>query len=189
MPETSKNCDVVQGYNFQQDAQTTIGFITALNIGGTDIAADQACKDPIEYDEMKVVGVLSGVHWQGGKSNPLNFSCQVSTSNKTLIKSMLAGQLKKTDVTMKFIVYDYDLDNKTYYQSFHSGDETLNALINKAGGKLSIQVADNASHEVVSPANYSLNMAIMPQDQAQVIHEAFSQSAKHAAEWGVKVGA
>lgn len=41
--------------------QTTVGYVTALNLGGTDLKADQTCKDPTSpSDDMAVVAV--GVH-------------------------------------------------------------------------------------------------------------------------------
>jgi hypothetical protein len=187
MAELTKSCDVSQAYNFQKDAQVCIGHINKLKIGDKQFDVDQKVKNPVDQSDVKVMGVLSGITWNGGKAEPVSFSAQVSTANKTNLKALVHGTLSKTDVEMVFTVYDYDLKAKVYYKSFHCNDEALKGLINKQGGALQIQVADNQSQEVVSPANYTLSLSVMPQDLAQALHLGFANDMKAAAEWGVTV--
>ena len=187
MAEMSKSCDVSQAYNFQKDSQVCIGHINKLKIGDKQFDVDQKVKNPIDQSDMKVMGVLSAVTWNGGKAEPVEFSAQVSTANKTNLKALVHGTLSKTDVEVVFTTYDYDLKAKVYYKSFHCNDEALKGLINKTGGALQIQIADNPDSQVVSPANYTLTLSVMPQDLAQALHLGFANDMKTAVEWGVAV--
>jgi hypothetical protein len=187
MAEISKSCDVGQAYNFQKDSSVRIGHVTSLKIGDKALDVDQKVKNPIDQSDIKVVGVLSGVNWGGGFANPVSFSCQVSTSNKTNLKALVHGTLSKIDVEMKFKAYDYDQKAKVYYPSFHSGEETLKGLIDKVNGQLQINIADDQSGEVPSPANYTLSMSVIPQDTQQALHLGFANDMKSAAQWGVAV--
>lgn len=189
MAAISKSCDVSQAYNFQKDSQVCIGYINKIKLGDKQLTVDQKVKNPIDQKDVKVVGVLSGISWNGGYADPIAFSCQVSTDNKTNVKALVHGTLSKTDVELIFTVYDYDLKAKVYYKSFHTNDEAQKGLIQKSGGQLNLQVSDDQSSLVVSPANYTFAMAVMPQDIAQTVHMAFANDMKQACQWGVSIGA
>lgn len=188
MAEMSKSCSVGQAYNFQKDAQECIGHILSCKMGDKALDVDQKVKNPIDQSDVKVVGVLSGVGWNGGYAEPVSFSCQVSVGNKGSIKALKHGTLSKTDVELKYVTYDYDQKAKVFYKSFHTNDAVLKGLIQKAGGALVFDIAEAQSREVASPANYAFSMSVMPQDSAQTLHMAFSNELKQAAQWGVSVG-
>jgi hypothetical protein len=63
----------------------------------------------------------------------------------------------------------------------------MKGLIFKTGGNLSLAVDPDPSSEVMSPLNYAMQIAIMPEPEAQVIKVAVSNTDKFAKTWGVTV--
>lgn len=83
MPQFRRACDVYQGYDYKKDKQTTVGSITALNLGGTDLAVDQTtCKDPTNpATDLAVVAIINDVLWELGVTDALYFTAQIATAN------------------------------------------------------------------------------------------------------------
>ena len=191
MAITSINCDIIQGFNYQKDAQTLIGHITKLQIGDTEYEPDLTVQDPtkIGNDDGKVavVGVLSNIYWQGGHAEAVLFNCRVSTENKKASILLQHTSLSKTDVVFSFVVYDYDPDKKEYYKSFHTTDTPLNGLVAKHGGQLDMNIDTNQAIDVVSPKNYDFSLGVMPQEEEQQIENAEAQDANFSKKWGVTV--
>jgi len=189
MATFQKSCDVYQGYNYKKDKVTPVGFITALKIGDTELTADQTCKDPMSpEDDLVVVAVLSGALWELGVTDGLYFSGQLSVNNKQKVQMLTYKDLTKVDTTCTFVVYDYDLIKKAYFKCLlPTDDATLNSLLEKSGGDLNINVADDASHEVQSPENYAFQIGIKPQPEAQTITVATSFTEKIVKAWGLTV--
>jgi len=190
MPTFQKSCDIYQGYNFKKDVQTPVGFITALKIGDTELSADQTCKDTMSpEDDLKVVAVLSGSLWELGVTDALYFSGQLSVGNKQKVQMLTYKDLTKVDTTCTFTVYDYDPVQKAYFKcKLPTDDATLNGLLEKNGGDLNLNVADDASTEVQSPENYAFQIGIKPQPSAQQITIATSFTDKVVKAWGLTVG-
>jgi hypothetical protein len=190
MAESSYSCSVNQGFNFEKDAQTLVGHLNFLKIGEQVYAADLNLTSPLNVAaEVKVVGVMSSIYWQGGYADPIQFSCQVSTANKNLIATLVHTSMSNTEVLFDFSVYDYDPEKLAYYTAFHCNAVQLKGLINKSGGDLEIEMGTDQNMEVVSPKNFTLNLGVMPQDEAQAIHIAVSTDGKFAKKWGVAVTA
>lgn len=191
MPQVRKNCDVYQGYNFKKDKQTTVGYVTAINIGGTDLAADQrTCKDPTSPDAaLAVVAVLSDVLWELGPTDALYFSGQVSTANKQALLGLIYNTMTSVVVTFQFTIYEYDPIAKKYFECFTSGATTMNGLLEKRGEDLNLTVADDVSTEVQSPENYAFTIGIKPQPSAQTLTIATSSQKNVVKPWGITVSA
>lgn len=188
MPEFRRPLDVYQGYNYKKDKQTPVGFITKLKIGDTDLIADQTCKDPTNpTTDLKVVAVLSDVLWQLGVTDAVYLSGQVSTANRQSIALMVYETLVNIDVTFQFTVYDYDPIAKKYFLSFHSNSTDMKGLLEKRGDELNLSVADDASTEVQSPANFAFIVGIKPQPVAQGLHLATGDQKNVVKSWGLKV--
>jgi hypothetical protein len=189
MPTFQKNCDLYQGYNFKKDVQTPVGFITALTVGDVTFKADQTVKDPMAPEtDFPVVTVLSGGLWELGVTDALYFSGQISVYNKQQVKQLVYKDLSKVDVTCTFVIYEYDPIEKKYFKCLlPTDDATLNGLLEKNGGNLTIDVADDASTEVQSPENFAFQIGVKPQPSAQTITLATSFSVKIVKAWGVKV--
>ncbi len=80
MAELSYSCSVEQGFNFEKDAQDMVGHINKLKIADKEMAEDLGVTNPEEItgDKVKVVGVISGMHWNGGFADPIEFDCRIS---------------------------------------------------------------------------------------------------------------
>lgn len=191
MASNDYSCDVVQGFNFQKDAQTLVGHINSLTIGEKEMAVDLAVTNPEDLagDKVKVVGVASALSWEGGYAEPIFFSCQVSNANKKELVILAHSDLSNTSIKFQFTIYDYDPDEKQYYKAFHSNETDMEGLVLKSGGDLSIRIDGDQSMEVVSPKNFTLDLGVMPEDKEQEIHFAVSVSDKLVKRWGVTVEA
>lgn len=187
--QSSYSCSVQQGFNFAKDEQVIVGHITYLKIGDKELVADISVTDPENVQvKRKVSGVLSGVHWNGGYADPVQFALQISTDNKNKIATLQHKSLSNTQVEVEFNVYDYDPKAKKYFKAFHSNNVRLKGLIQKSGGELALRVNVDQNMEVVSPKNYTLTLGVMPQDISQQIHLAVSTSNKFVKQWGIAVG-
>lgn len=189
MPTFQKNCDVKQGYDYQKDIQTPVGYLTSLKIGDQELKADQTVKDPMNPDtDLPVVAVLSGGLWELGVTDPFHFSGQISVYNKQNMLSLVYKSLAKVDVTFKMAVYEYDPIQKAYFKCLLGADDAaLNGLVEKNNGDLTLSVAEDASTEVSSPQNYAFHIGINPQPSAQTVTVATSFSDKVVKSWGMKV--
>lgn len=187
MAEFSKNTDVKQGFDYSKDTQTPVGFITAIKVNGTDLAADIKAKDPEESDsDYPVVGVASAITWSTEVTGVIYLNVQVSVKNKETIQTAVYNSLTNTSVEFKFAVYDYDSTANKYYKCFHDGDETLLGSISKDnGGSLSISIDDDEGYLVQQPKNYEFQITIVPDPKAQVLHMQFSDTAKITKQWGI----
>jgi hypothetical protein len=190
MAESSYQCSVSQGFNFQKDSQDTVGHLVSLKIGDTTLAADFELSDPMDnQSHIKVFGVLNSIYWLGGYGDAVNFSCNVSTTNKNTLTAMLHKSLSNTAVEFAFVTYEYDPMTKKFFKAFHSGDAALKGLIHKSGGDLSMQISNDEGYEVSSPKNFSFSLGVMPADEAMAIQVAVSTDGKFAKQFGIATGA
>ncbi|RKG85429.1 hypothetical protein [Corallococcus terminator] len=188
MPQFLRSLDVYQGFNFKKDKQTSVGYITALTIGGVALKADQeTIKDPENPDAViadKVVAVLNHYQWDTGVTDAMYFSGQVSVANKQAVAEMLLGKFSNIEVVVKYVVYEYDPLGKKYFKS-NFLDAEIKGLLEKNGDELNMSVADNESREVQSPKNYTFNIGVKPQALEQSLNLATSSTKKLAKKWGV----
>ena len=191
MAESNYGPSVSQGFNFEKDAQTTVGFINSLKIGDSELAADLGVTDPenISGDKVKVVGVMNSVYWPGGYNDAIQLGAQVSNANKKTIATLTHTSMSNTAIEVDFTVYEYDPAAKLYYKCFHCDGTALLGLIEKRGGALSISIDTEAGYEIPSPLNFALGLGVMPKEQAQAIHVAISNTDKFAKTWGTDVTA
>jgi len=190
MAELSYSCSVEQGFNFEKDAQDVVGHINKLKIADKEMAEDLGVTNPEEItgDKVKVVGVISGMHWNGGFADPIEFDCRISNANKKTLTVLTHSELSDTTVEFAFTIYDYDPDDKKFYQCFHTDAAVLKGLVMKSGGALEIGIDQDQAGEVVSPKNFALTLSVMPEDLEQDTLVAVSVSDKFAKRWGVTVG-
>lgn len=185
---SSFNCSVSQGFNFQKDSQEIVGHINYLKIGDTEMASDLNVTDPMNIaNYVKIFGVASGIHWNGGYAEPVTFAAQVSVDNKNKLATLQHKSMANTEVELQFTIYDYDPKTKAYYQCFHTNAVKVKGLVLKQGGELAMNIAMDQSNEVVSPKNHAFQLGVMPQDTAMEIHLAFSSTDKLVKPWGVTV--
>ena len=190
MAELSYSCSVSQGFNFQKDEQSTVGHLVECKIGDKKLKNDLQVTDPEDNTKkIDVVGVLSGIFWNGGYADPIQLSCQVSNANKITIATLTHKSLANTAVTCKFDVFDFDPKKKKYYKCFHTNKKDLKGLIFKSGGNLAMDIEMDQSMEIVSPKNFGFTLGVMPEEQKgeQQVHVAVSVSDKFAKQWGVPI--
>lgn len=186
MPEFRKILDVYQGFNFKKDKQKSVGFLTKLKIGDTEIKADLACKDPTNpAADVKAVAVLSDVLWETGVTDAVFFTGQVSVSNRQEIAMLVYNSMVNVLTTFQFVVYEYDPKEKKYYLCFHSNSKDMDGLLEKRGEDLNLSVADDAATEVQSPLNFTFNTGIKPQPKAQDLQVAVGSGKNFAKAWGL----
>lgn len=191
MPAIHKDCSVFQAFNFRRDVHDKVGHVTELKIGedeNGDLAADLTLRDPIAGDdtsEVKVVGVISSYHWEGGYAQPIQIAMQISRENKKKLATLLHTTMKSVKVTINYEVFEYDRDAEVFYKSVHTNDGTLNAILQVQGTERVIYLSDTPGTEVENPTNYQLVVGMVPDEEQQEIHIAVSDTAKFVKPWGV----
>ncbi len=190
MASSQYGCSIRQGFNFEKDAQVLVGHLVSMKIGTQDLETDIKVTDPTNFgvdNDLDVVGIISDISWQGGYADPLQIAFNVSNENSKLVSIMKHTDLSDTTVVFKFTVYDFDPIAKKYYLAFHSDDTDMKGLIFKQGGELALDIGAQADSTVASPLNFQLYVGIMPQEEAQVIKLAVSDTDKFVKTWGVSV--
>jgi len=130
--------DMVQGFNFQKDVQTPVGHITSLKVSGKTFENKLTVQDPTDIESgppaKEVTGVISAIRWNGGVSEPIIFTCQVTAKNRETAAILTHTNLTNIDVEFAFDVYEFDAsaEKPGYYLSFHTGNKSINGTIEKS---------------------------------------------------------
>ena len=188
MPQFSRSLDIYQGFNFKKDKQTSVGFVTKLELGDVALAADQtSIKDPEHPGQnigANVVGVLSHYLWETGTTDAMYLSMQVSVSNKTNLSAKLLTDWTNMEVTFAYVVYEYDPKEKKYFKSNWT-ETDLKGILEKSGDNLNLTVADDPSTEVQSPKNFTFQIGIKPATLEQSVNIATAHQKVIAKKWGI----
>jgi hypothetical protein len=149
-----------QGFNYQRDKQDRYGFITALTIGGTAMAADIAATDPVKKAPIQAVAVLNAARWNGGVSDPIDLSGNLSTENKQNLQAMIQKGPDSVAVEVAYTVYAFDPVTKAYYAGAQGGttSATLKAVVQKQGQDLLLTVGERG--QVPNPENWDFTLGI-----------------------------
>jgi hypothetical protein len=186
MASSNYNCSIKQGFNFEKDQQVLVGHLMSMTIGGTALPADMTVTSPTDLkNETKLLGVISNISWEGGYTDPLYLNCNVSNDNQKLLLIMKHTNLLKTDVLLQFNIYAFDQVAKKYYLAFHNNAKDGKGLIMKSGGDLLLDIDERNDPTVPSPLNYNFSIGIMPQEIAQALNFAVSDTDKFVKTWGV----
>jgi hypothetical protein len=187
MPHFNRTMSVTQGFNFSKDRQDNVAFLTALKIGDYEFKADlTTMKDPETPSDTLdgVVAVLSSFSWDASTVGSIYMSGQLSTENRKMLAELLLGDKTSMEVTFKYDIYVFDPADKVYFKSSFT-DADLEGLIEKSGSDLNIDVADDPSHEVQSPQNYTFSIGIKPKSLEQEIHLAVGVQKNITKKWGI----
>ena len=141
-----------------------------------------------QREDLRVVAVLSDVLWETGVTDAVYFSGQVSTENKQNLQELTYTMLTSLVTEFQFVVFEYDPLAKRYYRCFYSVDGDRKGLLEKRGEDLNLSVADDPSTEVQSPINYTFQVGIKPQPEAQTLYVATGEGKVIAKSWGLKLG-
>lgn len=188
MASSNYNCSLRQGFNFEKDAQVTVGHLISLSIAGTAIPADITLTLPTDLtNATAVVGVITDISWEGGYADPINIQFNISTKNQTAMLLLKHTDLSDTQVVFQFNIYQFDQVNHVYYLAFTSNETDMNALLLKNGGTLALDIAEANDPTVKSPLNYNAYLGLVPQEAAaQSLSFAVSNTDKFVKVWGVK---
>ena len=185
MPTFARSLDVYQGFNFRKDKQTNIGFITSLKIGTVTLAADIVAKDPMSpTTDLSVVAVISDFVWGSGTTDGLYINGQVCIPNKQSVAVLLFSDLSNVTVEVQLTIYEYDPLAKKYFKSF-SSDAVLKGLVEKNGGDLALEAADDPSQEIQSPKNFAFTISVKPEPLSQTINLAVGDGKNFVKQWGI----
>jgi hypothetical protein len=141
--------------------------------------------------DFPVVAVLSGVMWELGVTDALYFSGQISVYNKQQVQDAgLQGPVQGRRHLRTSSTSTSTTRSRRSTSSACSPPTTRRStgILEKRGGDLNIDVADDASTEVQSPENYAFQIGVKPQPAAQTITVATSFTVKIVKAWGLKVG-
>jgi cysteine-rich repeat protein len=181
--EVSKSCDIIQGFNFQDNVHTAVGYINSLEIKNVELSVDFTVADPLDPSSTKkVVGVISSFFWDGNITSPLEFAFQVSNSNKVTLSILTQSDLSSVEILVSFDIYEYDTEKKRYYKSVHSNNVVLMAQTNGEGA---VTIDPEQSPEVMIPKNFAATLTVEPQWITQEIHMAVSVADKFVKWWGI----
>lgn len=187
MAEAYYDCDVIQGFNLAPDSQGRVGHLDLLTVGGEALEADFSVGDPegiADGTKKDVVGVIQSLNWDGQPADTISISCFVSTENKNTVTYLVDQTLSDTTVTLQFTVYEYNQEEKTHFKCFHVDGE-VNALIFKEGTELQLKAYNDQNMDVPNPANYPLEITVMPSAEQQDIHKANSPQGNYVKPWGI----
>jgi hypothetical protein len=180
--------DVSQAFNFHKEEQTPIGHITSLSIAGQKFKNNLTVQNPTKIESgpnEKVVGIITAIRWDGGQTDPITFTCQVTTENRKIAAIQTHSRLSNAKVELAFNVYEFDKD--AYYRSFYTSEQGIQGEIEKNSGELEYEMEMEPSSEVPSPRNYELYLSIMPSDANEyLLNLATSKSNAFKKPWGIK---
>lgn len=180
-----RTLDLEQSFDFRLDRQSAIGFIASLTIGGTQIQPELGMFDPTLLGSATAsataaigvaasrpsVGALSQIAWELGDADPIRFEARISARAKQQILLAQYAQKLVIDVTVAWVVYEYDQVTHKYYVAFAnsasgnaSGSPAQGQLLKK-GRNLELRVGSGLATEVSTPPNFSLYFAIVPKQQ------------------------
>jgi hypothetical protein len=186
----SIRANVSQAFNFHKEEQTPIGHITSLSIAGEKFKNSLTVQNPTKIEsgpDEKVVGVISNIRWNGGQSDPIIFTCQVTAENREKAAILTHTKLSNTEVELAFNLYEFDIDSAQvgYYRSFYTSEQGIKGEIEKNSGMLEFEIDMDPSPEVPSPRNYELYLSVMPSDtNAYLLELALSKSSSFKKPWG-----
>jgi len=188
MAEISKECSVVNAFNFKKELQERIGHVTELKIGDKSFKADftKGIRDPETEKEVNAVGVISSYYWAGGYAESMSFTFQVSITNKTEVADLLHTKLKSIAAEIAFNIYEYDPEKKQFFKCVHTGGKEVKCLLQLEGDERVLYLSDEPGMEVQQPMNFQVNLGLVPEDEQQDIQVALSTSKKFTLPWGVE---
>ncbi len=188
MPASNAECDVKQAFDYEKDQQKSVGHITKLIIGGSELAADLELTKPTDFTKHKVVGAVQKLTWDGGHASKISCECYISTPNKQKVAELLHKKLQKTDVIFNFIVWEYDSVATAFYESFVPVSD-LKGLLIREDKHLKLELPETTPFsDVPSPEVWKLLFEVRPQNLTQDITLATAHQKNIVKTWGVAVG-
>ena len=187
MPDITKHCDVVQGFNLTPNIQATVGYLTEMKIGKDKFT--QKLKPPkvSGKGKQKVVAVLSSVSWDGESASPLFIEGQIDVEGWAKLYDITLSSGTNMLVEWKFECWDYDQSEKAqkYFQSFMSDGKLQGRFMMDNRGELMITTAPSPSGVIASPPVYHFYIALVPKPKEQKFKVASNSKKPRIMVWGI----
>jgi hypothetical protein len=145
-------CDFKHAFDKTHSSNARVGYLTSFNgLGLTaPLAADLTVNTPytgtapqypplgaITNGQVKVVGVLENVSWNGGVGDAITISCYMSAPNAQHLKTLQHGAqaLKTTSIAgLGWWVANFDQETKKWFEEMYpKAPAKMTAALNTAG--------------------------------------------------------
>lgn len=181
-------CDAAKAFDFKIKEMPTTGYILGMKLKDDTLKADWGVKDPENpTSDLKVVAVLDQISWSGKATDPITFIGRMSADNRKLYNSWRANQNGGSDISINWVVKEYDVTAKQYFQSFHSEGSDINFMTTDAQPPA---MEPKAEPKPDKPMNYKFTLSVSPKSEGgvQKLGLAFGVDHKQAVELGIATG-
>jgi hypothetical protein len=206
-------------YNFQCSLQDgfapnprpphpqTIGYLTDFDGLGlsTPLAKDLTVSLPYNNappaykpivpvnNQVNVTAILEDFSWNGGVSDPLLFSCYMSSHNANQLRALEQMPLRTTKITaFGWWIANYDQETKGWFEVVYPKDPVKpSGQLNALGRDIRLQIADQPTKVApnIDVSVYHVSFEIVPiPNQMTAISLAASSTTHVVKEWGLVVG-
>lgn len=159
--------DGINAYNFNINYRLPLGYVLKMTFtgSGTTLEPDTEIADPEDPDQkVKVVAVIDEqVYWQGGPTDPIEFSGRLSGKNKAKLRNCVNSLTGGADVEASWVLVDYDTTGKKYFKKFHTDGKEVKLVITN-GTK--VDVSDIPNTDIKQPVNYTFRISLTAKGDA-----------------------
>jgi hypothetical protein len=178
----SYDTSLQQGFNFQRGVYARVGQIRSLVINGVALAPDISVIDPISQASYAVVGITQQYQWYGNVSDPMNFSFDVSASNRARLLALLGGNLAGVPVSFTYQIFD--VVSGPYWVGMSTPNVLQGHFQLDGNGHARLAVASSPNPSVPNPLNYAVTMSLLPSALTQSVTFAPSPGMNVVKRWG-----
>lgn len=181
-------CDVPRTFDFKIKETPITGYILSMKLKDDALTADWGVKDPENpTSELKVVAVLDLVKWSGKSTDPMTFVGRMSTGNRQIYNAWRAKQDGGSDVSVNWVIKEYDDNAKQYYQSFHSDGAEIKFMTTETQPPA---MEPKPELKPEKPMNYKFTLCLSPKSEGgtQKLGYATGSSHKMSVELGIATG-
>lgn len=209
-------CDVEQGFAFSNVMKKPFGYLSAMTVGDTPLKTDIVGAEPLParaavmgppaMDEKarvgifnkSMVGVISAVSWEGGHSDPLDLTFNISAANWRVLDLDFRTKIDtSTRISFSVVIYKWDYVYSRYFVRFCTGGKTdptpcegfiysADTTSERAQDKtLDVSISDTPSKESGGILSYEVTMKLVPPGPGaeQLFHIATSLRTKAQFRW------
>ena len=181
-------CEAAKAFDFKIKEMPITGYILTMKLKDDPLKPDWGVKDPENpTGELKVVAILDQIKWSGKSTDPLTFVGRMSTDNRKVYNSWRAKQDGGSDISINWVVKEYDGTAKQYYQSFHSEGAEIKFMTTDAQPPA---MEPKAELKPDKPTNYKFTLCVSPKSEGgvQMLGYATGVDHKMALELGICTG-
>lgn len=171
------NCDAVRAFSFKIKEIPTTGYILGMKLKDTPLKADWGVRDPENPGELiSVVSVLDYIGWSGKATEPVIFEGRMSFDNRSIFKDWVANEDGGADVEVNWVVKEYDVSAKQYFQAFHSEGAAIKFM---RAPTPTPTMQGYSEAEPLNPVNYKFTIYLTPKTEGGEQNVGYSTSCTH----------